>query len=133
MAVSMSTDKSSTCTHVCNVNIVCYGTSYCLLCAYDLLLPEIIFLSYLQDQAAENLVSLIRANKDRYRVVILGLHKLGKEDLLVKLATSLQQWVGVSPERLTTLKLLELPDVFSTDMSDCFIRVYPFYMVAKHL
>ena len=49
----------------------------------------------------------------------------------MQLATSLQQWVGVSSERMKTLKLLELPDVFTTDMSGSFFQVHPFYLVAK--
>ena len=85
-----------------------------------------------QEEATRNLISLIEDKKDEYRVIIVGLHTLGKEDLLVQLATRLQQWVGVSNERMATLKLLELPDVFSTDMSNCFIQVHPFYLVAKN-
>lgn len=86
----------------------------------------------LQEKATDDLVSLIKANKDRYRIVIVGLHTLGKEDLLVNLATRLRQWVGVSEERMSTLELLELPNVFTTDIDNCFIQVYPFFMVAKN-
>ena len=74
---------------------------------------------------------MIKANETKYTTVIIGLRKLGKEDLLVKLGMHFRQWVGVSRERMETLKLLELPDVFDTDMTSCFFQVYPFHLVAK--
>ena len=86
----------------------------------------------LQEKVTDDLVSLIKSNEGRYNVVIIGLRTLGKEQLLVELATRLKHWVGVSPERMTTLKLLELPDVFSTDIGSCFFQVYPFHLVAKN-
>ena len=86
-----------------------------------------------KEKATDDLVSLIKAGADKWKVVIVGLHTLGKEELLVELAMRLKQWVGVSHERMTTLKLLELPDVFSTDFASSFIQVYPFHMVAKKL
>ena len=76
---------------------------------------------------------MIEANESKYRMIIIGLHTLGKEDLLVNLARRLREWVGVSHEQMETLKLLELPNVFSTDVNNCFIQVHPFYMVAKKL
>ena len=85
-----------------------------------------------QEEATRTLISLIKEKRDQCKTVIIGLHTLGKEELLVELATSMRQWVGVSNERMTTLKLLELPDVFTTDMSGSFFQVHPFYLVAKN-
>lgn len=45
-----------------------------------------------------------------------GLYSLGKESLLVDLAMEFKSWVEVSAERMETLRVLELPDVFTTDM-----------------
>ena len=86
----------------------------------------------LQEEATGSLISLIREKSDHCKTVVIGLHTLGKEELLVQLATSLRQWVGVSSERMATLKLLELPDVFTTDMIGSFFQVHPFYLVAKN-
>lgn len=44
-----------------------------------------------------------------------GIYALGKESLLVELALEFKTWVEVSPERLETLQVLELPDVFTTE------------------
>ena len=52
--------------------------------------------------------------------------------LQVRVATTVGCWIGVSPERYDTLKLLELPNVFKTEMKSCSVHVYPFHMVAKN-
>lgn len=44
-----------------------------------------------------------------------GMYALGKESLLVQLALEFKTWVEVDVERLETLRVLELPDVFSTE------------------
>lgn len=44
-----------------------------------------------------------------------GMYALGKESLLVQLALEFKTWVEVDMERLETLRVLELPDVFSTE------------------
>ena len=72
---------------------------------------------------------MIRENKDC--VTLIGLHTLGKEDLLVAIAKQLGVWVGVSPERYETLRVLEADNVFSTDFDRCFVRVLPFHVVLK--
>ena len=59
-------------------------------------------------------------------MTILGLHTLGKEDLLVAVAKQLGMWVGVSPERFETLRLIDAENVFTTDVDSCFVRVLPF-------
>lgn len=43
------------------------------------------------------------------------MYDLGKESLLVQLALEFKTWVEVDMKRLATLKVLELPDVFSTE------------------
>ena len=48
-------------------------------------------------------------------VVYIGLHTLGKEDLLVQLATAMGWKVDVDKERMEVLKLLEMPNVFDLD------------------
>ena len=51
---------------------------------------------------------------------------------MVAIATTLGCRVGVDQERMERLKLLELPDVFDTDMDACWVRVYPFHSLAKN-
>lgn len=84
-----------------------------------------------RDVVAKAIVELIRDNPEC--MYLIGLHNLGKEDLLVTLATEIGTWVGVSPERYETLKELEMPAVFSTELGQCQISVYPFHMVAKSM
>ncbi|XP_061843365.2 5' exonuclease Apollo isoform X3 [Nerophis lumbriciformis] len=56
-------------------------------------------------------------------ILYTGLYALGKESLLVDLAMEFQTWIEVSYERMKTLTLLELPDVFTTDPGAGRIRV----------
>ncbi|POI27561.1 hypothetical protein CIB84_008689 [Bambusicola thoracicus] len=44
-----------------------------------------------------------------------GVYSLGKEELLVDLALEFGTWVVVSPSRLEQMRLLELPEVFTTE------------------
>lgn len=75
------------------------------------------------------IVRLIRENSDC--TTLLGLHTLGKEDLLVAIAMQLGMWVGVSQERYEMLRYLEADNVFTTDMDSCFVRVLPFHIVLR--
>lgn len=43
------------------------------------------------------------------------MYSLGKEELLVDLALEFSTWVVVSPSRLEQMRLLELPEVFTTE------------------
>ncbi|XP_021232655.1 5' exonuclease Apollo [Numida meleagris] len=47
--------------------------------------------------------------------VVIGVYSLGKEELLVHLALEFGTWVVVSPSRLEQMRLLELPEVFTTE------------------
>lgn len=51
------------------------------------------------------------------------MYALGKESLLVQLALEFKTWVEVDVERLETLRVLELPDVFSTEPGSGRLRV----------
>ncbi|CAH1265924.1 DCLRE1B [Branchiostoma lanceolatum] len=63
--------------------------------------------------------------------IILGMTMLGKEDMLVELAKTFQTWVVVTPQRLETLKQLELPNVFTTDPEGGRIRVALKYQITR--
>ncbi|XP_035676872.1 5' exonuclease Apollo-like [Branchiostoma floridae] len=63
--------------------------------------------------------------------IVLGMTMLGKEDMLVELAKTFQTWVVVTPQRLETLKLLELPNVFTTDPEAGRIRVALKYQITR--
>ncbi|NXK13215.1 DCR1B exonuclease, partial [Herpetotheres cachinnans] len=54
--------------------------------------------------------------------VVIGVYSLGKETLLVDLAVEFSTWVVVSPWRLEQMRLLELPDVFTTEEGAGWIR-----------
>nr|XP_009670577.1 PREDICTED: 5' exonuclease Apollo [Struthio camelus australis] len=55
-------------------------------------------------------------------VLLAGVYSLGKETLLVDLAGEFSTWVVVSPWRLEQMRLLELPDVFTTEEGAGWIR-----------
>lgn len=76
-------------------------------------------------------VGMIREH--RAHTVLIGLHSLGKEELLVAIAKQLGVWVGVSPERYGTLQLLKADNVFTTDMDSCFVKVLPFHVLVNTL
>ncbi|KAM4646073.1 5' exonuclease Apollo isoform 2-T2 [Amazona ochrocephala] len=54
--------------------------------------------------------------------VVIGVYSLGKEMLLVDLAVEFSTWVVVSPWRMEQMRLLELPDVFTTEEGAGWIR-----------
>ncbi|XP_010722436.1 5' exonuclease Apollo, partial [Meleagris gallopavo] len=66
-----------------------------------------------RSRAAHLAAQLIRQHP-QHRVVI-GVYSLGKEELLVDLALEFSTWVVVSPSRLEQMRLLELPEVFTTE------------------
>lgn len=74
-----------------------------------------------RQQATQQIKQIIRDHPG-YAVVI-GLYSLGKESLLVDLAMEFKTWVEVDRERLETLRVLQLPDVFTTDSGAGRIRV----------
>ncbi|XP_072025026.1 uncharacterized protein [Amphiura filiformis] len=63
--------------------------------------------------------------------VVIGIHKLGKEELLVDIALALKMRIVVNPDRLKTMKILQLPDVFTTDSSQSRIRTVLQHLVRK--
>ncbi len=58
--------------------------------------------------------------------VLIGMRKLGKENLLVALATYFDSWVVVSPESFETLQVLEMQNVFSTNPNAGRIHAVPY-------
>ncbi|KAI2661691.1 5' exonuclease Apollo [Labeo rohita] len=84
--------------------------------------------SMLREQCLRNTTTidvlyLDNTNCDPTRAVPSRLYSLGKESLLVELAMEFKTWVEVDKERLETLRVLELPDVFTTDSGAGRIRV----------
>ncbi|XP_024149109.1 5' exonuclease Apollo [Oryzias melastigma] len=74
-----------------------------------------------RQKATEEIKEIIRRHPDHN--VVIGLYSLGKESLLVELAKEFHTWVEVSYERMETLKVLELQDVFTTKQGDGRLRV----------
>ncbi|NWX48497.1 DCR1B exonuclease, partial [Steatornis caripensis] len=73
-----------------------------------------------RQRATRQAAHVIRTHP-QHRVVI-GVYSLGKEALLVDLAVEFSTWVVVSPWRLEQMRLLELPDVFTTEEEAGWIR-----------
>ncbi|XP_062314268.1 5' exonuclease Apollo isoform X2 [Osmerus eperlanus] len=66
-----------------------------------------------RQRATQQIKEIIRSHPSHN--LVIGMYTLGKECLLVELALEFKTWVEVSPDRLETLKVLELPDVFTTE------------------
>lgn len=95
----------------------------------SLSLPYSLPPSFPQEVAADMIIQAIQAKSEL--TTLIGLNTLGKEDLLVTIATKLGVWVGVSQDRYGTLKVLEVENVFTTDMESCSVRVLPFQVVLR--
>ncbi|KAM6981971.1 5' exonuclease Apollo [Tautogolabrus adspersus] len=67
-----------------------------------------------RQRATQQIKEIIRSHPNHN--VVIGLYALGKESLLLDLAMEFKTWIEVSFERMETLKALELPDVFTTDI-----------------
>ncbi|NXY00433.1 DCR1B exonuclease, partial [Centropus bengalensis] len=70
--------------------------------------------------ATRQAAHIIRSHPQHH--VIIGVYSLGKEALLVDLALEFRTWVVVSPWRLEQMRLLELPDVFTSEEGAGWIR-----------
>lgn len=89
--------------------------------------PKCVFPS--RTQATVNILEIIRSHPECK--VVIGLHNLGKEMLLHTIAVVFQTWIGVDPTRKETLKLLEMPDVFTCEVDKVRIRVVKSLEITK--
>lgn len=89
--------------------------------------PKCVFPS--RTQATVKILEIIRSHPE-FKVVI-GLHNLGKEMLLHTIAIVFKTWIGVDPSREETLKLLEMPNVFTCEVDKVRIRVVKSLEVTK--
>ena len=80
--------------------------------------PRCIFPS--REEAVVEIMSIIRSYPEAQ--IKIGLRNLGKEQMLVNIAHSTGEWIGVSLERYKVLELLCMPDVFKIS-SSCRIQV----------
>ena len=74
-----------------------------------------------RSSATMTIMEIIR-NHPQHKVII-GLHSLGKEALLRAIAVTCKMWIGVDATRMETLKLLQMPDVFTCDVDRTKIQV----------
>lgn len=86
--------------------------------------PRCIFPS--REDAIVEILRIVRTYPDAQ--VKIGLRHLGKEQMLVVLARSLSEHIGVSEERYHILETLCMPNVFSVSPS-CRIQVVPLYCI----
>ncbi|KAL3852060.1 hypothetical protein ACJMK2_015749 [Sinanodonta woodiana] len=113
------TESSPLCDIAGNLDIIYLDNTYCL--------PACSFPS--RQKCFEQIVDIIRKFPD-YDVVI-GLRSLGKEDLLVKIALELQEWIAITPKMFELVNILNLPQVFAMNDSQCRIRVEPFHKISN--
>ncbi|EFJ25145.1 hypothetical protein SELMODRAFT_100130 [Selaginella moellendorffii] len=76
-----------------------------------------------RNAAATRVIELIRGHPEKD--IVIGIDNLGKEELLLSIAQALETKICVWPQRLKTMHLLQLPDVFTTDTSITRIRAVP--------
>eukprot|EP01018_Ginkgo_biloba_P011581 Gb_11424 [translate_table: standard] len=75
--------------------------------------------------AAQQVVDIISLYPEHD--IVIGVDTLGKEELLLHIANVLKTKIWVWPERLQTMHLLGLPDVFTIDTSITRVRAVPRY------
>ena len=68
-----------------------------------------------RDQVKDKLMTFL-CNHPCHKICI-GTYKLGKEQLLVDIALTLHERILVSPDKMKQLEILNLPDVFTTDVN----------------
>ena len=66
-----------------------------------------------RNEVTEKIISVLQKHP-QHRVYI-GLRKLGKEQVLVEIAKRLDERILVTEDKFEMLKILEMPDVFTTD------------------
>lgn len=89
--------------------------------------PKCVFPS--REESFKQMMEIIQSHEDFH--VKIGLRNLGKEDLLVKIAVDLNEWIKVPPSFFQLAELLDLPDVFITGETDARIEVVPFYSISN--
>lgn len=84
-----------------------------------------------REAAADTIIKIIFQNANSR--IHIAVRRVGKEDLLVKIAQTLKEWIVVTPEMYDKLKLLELPNVFTCDVDASRIHAVPFELCrAQH-
>lgn len=89
--------------------------------------PKCVFPS--REESFKQMMEIIQSHEDFH--IKIGLRNLGKEDLLVKIAVDLNEWIKVPPSFFQLAELLDLPDVFITGETDARIEVVPFYSISN--
>lgn len=89
--------------------------------------PKCVFPS--REESFKQMMEIIQSHEDFH--IKIGLRNLGKEDLLVKIAVDLKEWIKVPSSFFQLAELLDLPDVFITGETDARIEVVPFYSISN--
>lgn len=89
--------------------------------------PKCVFPS--REESFKQMMEIIQSHEDFH--IKIGLRNLGKEDLLVKIAVDLNEWIKVPPSFFQLAELLDLPDVFITGETDARIEVVSFYSISN--
>lgn len=79
--------------------------------------------------AAQQVIDIISSHPDHD--VIIGINNYGKEDLLLQISRAFDIEIWVLPQRLQTMHLLGLPDVFTTDTTVTRVRAVPMYSFSR--
>lgn len=89
--------------------------------------PKCVFPS--REESFKQMMEIIQSHEDFH--IKIGLRNLGKEDLLLKIAVDLNEWIKVPSSFFQLAELLDLPDVFITGETDARIEVVPFYSISN--
>jgi len=100
------------------LNLLCNGNVDVLYLDNTFCDPRCIFPS--REDAVVEMMHIIQSYPEAR--IKIGLRSLGKEQMLVNIARSTGEWIGVSQERYKVLELLCMPNVFKI-LSSCRIQV----------
>lgn len=89
--------------------------------------PKCVFPS--REESFKQMMEIIQSHEDFH--IKIGLRNLGKEDLLLKIAVDLNEWIKVPSSFFQLAELLDLPDVFITGETDARIEVVPFFSISN--
>nr|XP_002730478.1 PREDICTED: uncharacterized protein LOC100372601 [Saccoglossus kowalevskii] len=91
--------------------------------------PNCLFPS--REECTAKIIEIIQSHPQHD--VKLGMHTLGKENLLVDIARAVQEWIVVSPSRYSTLEQLKMPNVFTTETDAGRIHLVSSYQITKKI
>ncbi len=84
-----------------------------------------------REDATQRIFEVIAAHPDHQ--ILLAMRNLGKENMMINIAMHFQTWIVVPSQVYEVLKVLEAPNVFTTDPKEGYIHVVKFHEIKKEL